>query len=61
VGVAGPGAEIASVITEELWGTLERPVARLGAAPAPVPFAPELEARYYPTASSIADAVRAMA
>jgi acetoin:2,6-dichlorophenolindophenol oxidoreductase subunit beta len=61
VGVAGPGAEIAAMINEELWGTLERPVARLGAAPAPVPFAPELEAHYYPTAASIAAAVRAMA
>jgi len=60
VGIAGPGAEIASMITEELWGTLERPVARLGAAPSPVPFAPELEAVYYPTAESIAAAVRAM-
>jgi len=60
VGVAGPGAEIASVITSELWGTLARPVTRLGAAPAPVPFAPELEAEYYPTASSIAGAVRAL-
>ena len=60
VGVAGPGAEIAAMITEELWGQLERPVARLGAAPSPVPFAPELEAHYYPTAKSIASAVRAM-
>jgi pyruvate/2-oxoglutarate/acetoin dehydrogenase E1 component len=61
VGVAGPGAELAAMITEELWGTLQRPVTRLGAAPAPVPFAPELEARYYPTAASIAAAVRALA
>ena len=60
VGVAGPGAEIASVITSELWGTLARPVTRLGAAPAPVPFAPELEAEYYPTAPSIAGAVRSL-
>jgi acetoin:2,6-dichlorophenolindophenol oxidoreductase subunit beta len=60
VATAGPGAEIASMITSELWGTLEQPVARLGAAHAPVPFAPELEAAYYPTASSIAAAVRAM-
>lgn len=60
VGVAGPGAEIAAMITEELWGTLDRPVARLGAAAAPVPFAPELEALYYPTATSIAAAVRSL-
>jgi acetoin:2,6-dichlorophenolindophenol oxidoreductase subunit beta len=60
VGVAGPGAEIAAMITEELWGTLDRPVARLGAAPAPVPFAPELEALYYPTAMSIAAAARSL-
>jgi acetoin:2,6-dichlorophenolindophenol oxidoreductase subunit beta len=60
VGVAGPGAEIAAVIMSELWGTLLRPVARLGAAQAPVPFAPELEAEYYPTAASIAGAVRAL-
>ena len=49
------------MITEELWGTLAKPVVRLGAAPAPVPFAPELEALYYPTTASISAAVRALA
>ena len=58
VEVAGPGAELAAMISSELWGTLAGPVARLGAAPAPVPFAPSLEAEYYPTAERIADAVR---
>jgi acetoin:2,6-dichlorophenolindophenol oxidoreductase subunit beta len=61
VGVAGPGAELAAMITEELWGTLAKPVVRLGAAAAPVPFAPELEALYYPTTASISAAVRALA
>lgn len=52
----GVGAEIAAVLSEELFGTLKRPVARLGAPYAPVPFSKPLEAAYAPDARRIAEA-----
>jgi pyruvate/2-oxoglutarate/acetoin dehydrogenase E1 component len=55
----GPGAEIASLITEELFGQLRAPVRRLGGAYAPAPFSPELDV--HPSRAMIADAVRALA
>jgi pyruvate dehydrogenase E1 component beta subunit len=55
----GIGAEIASVITEELWGTLKRPVQRVGAAYSAVPFSKPLEQAHAPTPDSIGAAVRA--
>lgn len=42
----GPGAEIAATATEELWGKLKAPVARLGAPYCAVPFAKALEDAY---------------
>lgn len=57
---AGPGAEIASMIQKELWGTLAGPVERLGARYTPVPFAADLENAYLPSRTSIADTVRKM-
>jgi pyruvate dehydrogenase E1 component beta subunit len=55
---AGPGAEIAATINEELFGELAAPVTRLGAAFTPIPSASVLEAAHSPDASRIADAVR---
>jgi len=52
----GPGAEIAAVIGAELFGDLLAPVRRLGADYVPVPFAAELDP--FPSAGSVADAVR---
>jgi pyruvate dehydrogenase E1 component beta subunit len=57
---AGFGAEVASVIHEELFGELLAPVARVGAGFAPIGSAPVLEAALLPTAATIADAVRAV-
>ena len=54
----GFGAEVAGVINEELFGQLEAPVRRVGAAFAPIGSAPTLEAAVVPSATSIADAVR---
>jgi pyruvate/2-oxoglutarate/acetoin dehydrogenase E1 component len=53
---AGVGAEIASLITEELFGDLQAPVARLGGAFVPVPFSTALHS--FPTTEHIIDAVR---
>ena len=58
---AGPGAELAATVSAELFGELAAPVARLGAAYAPVPYAAELEGLLYPNRTSIADTIRAMA
>jgi pyruvate/2-oxoglutarate/acetoin dehydrogenase E1 component len=52
----GPGAELAAMITEELWGELEAPVARVGAANVPVAFAAELQV--HPTVDDICAAIR---
>lgn len=40
--VAGPGAEIAAVISSELFGRLDGPVLRVGGSNTPVPFAESL-------------------
>jgi len=57
---AGFGAEVASVINEALFGELDAPVARVGARFAPIGSAPGLEAAVLPSASTVADAVRAV-
>ncbi len=55
---AGFGAEVAGLVHEELFGELEAPVQRVGAAFAPIGSAATLEAAVMPSPSSIADAVR---
>jgi pyruvate/2-oxoglutarate/acetoin dehydrogenase E1 component len=57
---AGPSAEIASLITEELFGDLAAPVRRLGAPFVPFPAGP-IGAGVVPTASHIVDAVAELA
>ncbi|MFD2396567.1 transketolase C-terminal domain-containing protein [Prauserella oleivorans] len=52
----GPGAEIAAKITEELFGELMAPVARVGGTYAPIPFAKSLRA--IPNADDLVAAVR---
>jgi len=54
----GFGAELAAMISEELFGQLEAPVARVGARFAPIGSSPTLEAAVLPSAATIADAVR---
>jgi len=54
---AGPGAEIASLIHEELFSDLQAPVLRLGALDAPIPHSPSLLADFFPTGASVATAV----
>ena len=55
---AGFGAEMASVINEELFGQLDSPVLRIGARFSPIGSAPTLEAAVMPSAASIVEAVR---
>ena len=54
----GFGAELAAQLHAELFGELEAPVARVGAASAPVPFSPPLEAAVVPGTDDLAAAVR---
>jgi pyruvate dehydrogenase E1 component beta subunit len=55
---AGFGAEVASTIAEELFGQLDAPVRRVGAAFAPIGSAAVLEAAVMPSSGSIAAAIR---
>jgi pyruvate/2-oxoglutarate/acetoin dehydrogenase E1 component len=56
---AGPGAEIASIVSHELFGRLSAPVERLGARYSPVPYAAGLESAHFPDRARIAERVRA--
>ena len=49
----GIGAEIASVINEDLFGLLKAPVKRLGGAYCPVPFSKPLETAFAPSSQVI--------
>jgi 2-oxoisovalerate dehydrogenase E1 component beta subunit len=54
----GIGAEVASVIAEEAFESLDAPVVRLAPPNVPVPFSPALEDAYLPQVADIEDAVR---
>ena len=56
----GLGAELAAQLHAELFGELEAPVARVGAASAPIPFSPPLEAAVVPGPDEVAAAVRSV-
>jgi acetoin:2,6-dichlorophenolindophenol oxidoreductase subunit beta len=56
----GLGAEVAAQIQEVAFDHLDAPVGRIGAPFSPVPFTPALEKHYLPSATSIADQVRAI-
>ena len=56
----GFGAELAAQLHSELFGELEAPVARVGAASAPIPFSPSLEAAVVPGADDVEAAVRSV-
>jgi 2-oxoisovalerate dehydrogenase E1 component beta subunit len=59
--LAGVGAEIAALISEEAFEWLDAPIRRLGGLDVPVPFSPPLEDAYRPGAAKIADACRWLA
>jgi acetoin:2,6-dichlorophenolindophenol oxidoreductase subunit beta len=54
----GVGAEIASVLHENLWGQLKAPVQRVGAPRCPVPFSKPLEMAFLPQGPAIEAAIR---
>jgi pyruvate dehydrogenase E1 component beta subunit len=56
----GFGAEIAAQVQAAAFDELDAPIARVGAAFAPVPFAPPLEDAYLPGRAEVAAAVRSV-
>jgi pyruvate dehydrogenase E1 component beta subunit len=56
----GTGAEIGSVINEQLFGRLKAPVKRLGGAFCPVPFSKPLETAFAPQSADIEAAAQAL-
>jgi 2-oxoisovalerate dehydrogenase E1 component len=57
----GIGAEIAATVAREGFWNLDAPIERVGAAPTPPPYAPELERAWLPDRDVIADAIRRVA
>ncbi|MFA5804991.1 MAG: dehydrogenase E1 component subunit alpha/beta [Melioribacteraceae bacterium] len=55
---AGFGAEIAALITENCFESLDGPVRRIGAFDAPIPFAPNLEHAILPTREKIYESLK---
>ncbi len=53
---AGPGAEIAAILSAELFGRLEAPVERVGARFVPTPAAAALEAAALPSPALLVEA-----
>ncbi|MGQ0569081.1 MAG: alpha-ketoacid dehydrogenase subunit beta [Armatimonadota bacterium] len=54
----GVGAEVAALIAEEAFDSLDGPVVRLASKDAPVPHSPVLEAAFQPQVDEIAGAMR---
>ena len=52
-------SEIAAIVAMEGFWTLQAPIQRLGTANVHIPFSPALESLVYPTAETIAKAVKA--
>lgn len=59
--LAGVGAEVAALIAEEAFDSLDGPVMRVGALDTPVPFSPPLEDAHRPNAAKIEAAARRLA
>lgn len=54
----GFGAEVVAAVTENVFDRLRAAPVRVGAAPAPIPFSPPLEAAVVPGSDAVTDAVR---
>ena len=59
--LAGLGAELAALIAERAFESLDAPVHRLGGLDTPIPFSPPLEDAYRPDATKIYEAAAALA
>jgi len=54
----GIGSEIAAVIVEEAFDSLDAPILRVASADMPIPFSPSLEQSYMPNAQKIIEAAK---
>ena len=54
----GIGAEIAAIVAREGFWDLDAPIERIGAAPTPPPYSPDLERAWLPDRDTIAYAIR---
>ena len=59
--MVGVGAEVAALIAEEAFESLDAPIIRIGGLDPPVPFSPPLEDAYRPNATKIEAAIRKLA
>jgi 2-oxoisovalerate dehydrogenase E1 component beta subunit len=50
---SGFGGEVASIIADEAWESLDAPVKRIGSLDVPIPFSPTLEDAVLPSAAKI--------
>ena len=57
----GIGAEIAATVAREGFWDLDAPIVRVGAAPTPPPYAPNLEKAWLPDRGDITAALRQLA
>jgi 2-oxoisovalerate dehydrogenase E1 component len=57
----GIGAEIAATVARDAFWDLDAPIQRIGAAPTPPPYAPDLERAWLPDRDDIAAAIRHLA
>ena len=57
----GIGAEIAATVARDAFWHLDAPIERIGAAPTPPPYAPELERAWLPSRDDIVAALRRLA
>jgi 2-oxoisovalerate dehydrogenase E1 component len=57
----GIGAEIAATVAREAFWDLDAPIVRVGAAPTPPPYAPNLEQAWLPDRQDITEAIQRLA
>lgn len=60
VKTGGVGAEISASVTENVFGYLDAPIARIACPDTPIPFSPPLEQSYMPNADKIVETVTAI-
>jgi len=54
----GIGSEIAAIVVEEAFDSLDSPILRVASADMPIPFSPPLEQAYMPNAQKIIEAAK---
>jgi pyruvate/2-oxoglutarate/acetoin dehydrogenase E1 component len=55
---SGFGGEVASIVAEEAWESLDAPVKRIGSLDVPIPFSPTLEDAVLPSLAKIEASAR---